>query len=73
MFFHGHHPDSPLHEGSACAKGLKYVLRSDVMYIDDYFKQRKPKKEEPKPTISNNNGEEDEYEQAKEDLLESLK
>eukprot|EP01080_Neovahlkampfia_damariscottae_P006956 gene6956-11118_t len=32
MFYHGHHPWSPLHEGSKCENGTKYVLRSDVMF-----------------------------------------
>jgi prolyl 4-hydroxylase len=32
MFCHGSHEDSPLHEGSKCSKGTKYVLRSDVMF-----------------------------------------
>ena len=32
LFWHGQHPDSPLHEGSMVIKGTKYVLRSDVMY-----------------------------------------
>jgi hypothetical protein len=31
-FYHGPHALSPEHEGSACLKGKKYVLRSDVMY-----------------------------------------
>jgi len=31
LFWHGAHPLSPEHEGSAC-DGLKYVLRSDVMF-----------------------------------------
>jgi len=33
LFFHGDHPHSPLHEGSGCSNGVKYVLRSDIMYI----------------------------------------
>jgi len=32
LFFHGPHSLSPLHEGSLCKEGRKYVLRSDVMY-----------------------------------------
>jgi len=31
-FYHGHHPLSPLHEGSVVVRGVKYVARSDVMY-----------------------------------------
>lgn len=31
-FWHGPHSLSPEHEGSACAEGFKYVLRSDIMY-----------------------------------------
>mmetsp|Transcript_14754 Transcript_14754/g.16375 ORF Transcript_14754/g.16375 Transcript_14754/m.16375 type:complete len:233 (-) Transcript_14754:35-733(-) len=31
LFYHSH-PLSPLHEGSLCHNGKKYVLRSDVMY-----------------------------------------
>jgi len=32
LFFHAGHLQSPLHEGSVCKDGRKYVLRSDVMY-----------------------------------------
>eukprot|EP01117_Protostelium_nocturnum_P010113 TRINITY_DN3606_c0_g1_i1.p2 TRINITY_DN3606_c0_g1~~TRINITY_DN3606_c0_g1_i1.p2 ORF type:complete len:280 (+),score=63.28 TRINITY_DN3606_c0_g1_i1:70-909(+) len=32
VFPHGNHPLSPYHEGSACSNGVKYALRSDVMY-----------------------------------------
>ena len=32
LFYHGSHTLSPLHEGSKCFKGTKYVLRSDVMF-----------------------------------------
>eukprot|EP01125_Pyxidicula_operculata_P012383 TRINITY_DN4068_c0_g1_i4.p1 TRINITY_DN4068_c0_g1~~TRINITY_DN4068_c0_g1_i4.p1 ORF type:complete len:153 (+),score=14.68 TRINITY_DN4068_c0_g1_i4:293-751(+) len=32
LFWHGYHPSSPLHEGSECLGGSKYVLRSDIMY-----------------------------------------
>lgn len=32
IFPHGVNPGSPLHEGSVCEEGVKYVLRSDIMY-----------------------------------------
>jgi len=32
IFWHGPSPLSPEHEGSACKKGEKHVLRSDVMF-----------------------------------------
>jgi len=35
VFYHGSSSLSPLHEGSACAKGMKYVLRSDLMCTRD--------------------------------------
>ena len=31
-FFHGEHESSPLHEGSLVTRGVKRVLRSDVLY-----------------------------------------
>ena len=31
-FFHGHHPLSPLHDGAPVPRGVKYVVRTDVMY-----------------------------------------
>jgi len=31
-FPHGGHKYSPLHEGSECSGGTKYVLRSDIMF-----------------------------------------
>jgi len=31
-FWHGQHPRSPMHEGSAVRRGTKYVARSDVLY-----------------------------------------
>lgn len=31
-FFHGEHPQSPLHEGGLVTKGTKYIIRSDVLY-----------------------------------------
>jgi len=35
LFWHGSHPNSPMHEGSLCEGGTKYVLRSDVMYATE--------------------------------------
>jgi len=35
LFWHGSHPSSPLHEGSLCTNGVKYVLRSDVMFVEN--------------------------------------
>mmetsp|Transcript_22364 Transcript_22364/g.33319 ORF Transcript_22364/g.33319 Transcript_22364/m.33319 type:complete len:268 (+) Transcript_22364:104-907(+) len=35
VFFQGHHEFSPLHEGSVVESGIKYVLRSDVMYRNE--------------------------------------
>jgi len=32
-FFHGNHPLSPLHEGSLVHEGVKYIIRSDVLYL----------------------------------------
>ena len=32
VFFHGDHPLSPLHEGSLVTKGVKRIVRSDVLY-----------------------------------------
>ena len=32
VFYHDHHPWSPCHEGAEVTGGLKYALRSDVMY-----------------------------------------
>jgi len=34
-FFHGDHPLSPLHEGSLVRRGLKRIVRSDVLYSLD--------------------------------------
>eukprot|EP00927_Polykrikos_kofoidii_P063351 TRINITY_DN58160_c0_g1_i1.p1 TRINITY_DN58160_c0_g1~~TRINITY_DN58160_c0_g1_i1.p1 ORF type:complete len:285 (+),score=34.24 TRINITY_DN58160_c0_g1_i1:264-1118(+) len=31
-FFHGEHPQSPLHEGGLVTSGTKYIIRSDVLY-----------------------------------------
>ena len=31
-FFHGEHSCSPLHEGSAVTRGVKHVVRTDVLY-----------------------------------------
>lgn len=31
-FYHGEHPLSPLHEGSEVTRGVKVVVRTDVMY-----------------------------------------
>jgi hypothetical protein len=31
-FFHGEHPLSPLHEGSLVTRGIKRIVRSDVLY-----------------------------------------
>lgn len=31
-FPHGHHPDSPLHEGAEIHKGVKYIIRTEVLY-----------------------------------------
>jgi len=39
LFWHGSHTDSPLHEGSTCDSGAKYVLRSDVMFNGEGYKQ----------------------------------
>ena len=33
-FFHGHHPLSPLHEGALVTRGVKYVARTDVLYMN---------------------------------------
>ena len=32
LFPHGHHADSVFHEGRAAEDGVKYVLRTDVLY-----------------------------------------
>lgn len=32
MFYHGNHPLSPLHEGAVVTQGIKYVVRTDVLY-----------------------------------------
>lgn len=34
LFWHGQHQLSTKHEGSECLEGLKYVLRSDVIFYD---------------------------------------
>ncbi|CAK0906831.1 unnamed protein product, partial [Prorocentrum cordatum] len=31
-FYHGEHPQSPLHEGGLVTAGTKYIIRSDVLY-----------------------------------------
>ena len=31
-FFHGFHPQSPLHEGCLVTQGSKYIIRTDVLY-----------------------------------------
>lgn len=31
-FPHGFHPDSPLHEGSPVTRGVKYMIRTEVLY-----------------------------------------
>lgn len=31
-FPHGYHPDSPLHEGTAIHSGVKYIIRTEVLY-----------------------------------------
>ena len=33
-FPHGHHPASPLHEGELVTRGVKYVARTDVLYMN---------------------------------------
>ncbi|CAE7041464.1 unnamed protein product [Symbiodinium sp. CCMP2592] len=32
VFPHGYHPDSPLHEGSPIHSGVKYIIRTEVLY-----------------------------------------
>lgn len=32
-FFHGEHPQSPLHEGALVESGTKYIIRTDVLYM----------------------------------------
>ena len=32
-FFHGEHSLSPLHEGSQVTRGVKHIVRSDVLYM----------------------------------------
>ena len=32
-FFHGEHPLSPLHEGSRVLRGVKHVVRTDILYL----------------------------------------
>ena len=32
-FFHGEHALSPLHEGSQLTRGVKHIVRSDVLYM----------------------------------------
>eukprot|EP00965_Chrysotila_dentata_P103258 3408408-Pleurochrysis_carterae.AAC.4 len=34
-FFHGEHALSPLHEGSLVTRGVKTIVRSDVLYMSD--------------------------------------
>eukprot|EP00392_Amoebophrya_sp_AT5.2_P018047 g18502.t1 len=37
-FWHGQHPWSPLHEGSKVERGVKYVVRTDVLYkVDEHW------------------------------------
>jgi len=50
LFPHGSAPQSPEHEGSVVLSGLKYVLRSDIMYHvkDKGARERKP---EVDPTV----------------------
>eukprot|EP00931_Biecheleriopsis_adriatica_P034081 TRINITY_DN19721_c1_g1_i1.p1 TRINITY_DN19721_c1_g1~~TRINITY_DN19721_c1_g1_i1.p1 ORF type:complete len:299 (+),score=70.43 TRINITY_DN19721_c1_g1_i1:63-959(+) len=40
-FLHGHHPDSPLHEGSPVLAGTKYVIRTEVMYSSKLLDEMK--------------------------------
>lgn len=35
VFPHGHHPDSPLHQGSPVISGAKYMIRTEVLYSLD--------------------------------------
>lgn len=32
-FYHGEHELSPLHEGSLVTRGVKHIVRSDVLYM----------------------------------------
>ena len=32
LFYHGEHPLSMLHEGSLVSRGVKTIVRSDVLY-----------------------------------------
>ena len=32
-FYHGEHELSPLHEGSLVTRGVKHIVRSDVLYL----------------------------------------
>lgn len=57
VFWHGMHPDSPLHEGSTCLDGVKYVLRSDVMFVEKGYT--------PFITVSDDEGEEEVTEEKK--------
>jgi hypothetical protein len=36
-FFHGDNPLSPLHEGSEVYKGLKYIVRTDILYTQEHL------------------------------------
>lgn len=40
-FPHGHHPDSPLHEGCPVLAGVKYVIRTEVMYSSKLLDEMK--------------------------------
>jgi len=31
-FYHGFHPESPMHEGCLVSEGTKYIIRTDVLY-----------------------------------------
>ncbi|CAE7377454.1 unnamed protein product [Symbiodinium natans] len=40
VFPHGYHPDSPLHEGSPIHSGVKYIIRTEVLYPLEAMKIR---------------------------------